>query len=318
MARAGEDSRDVLLTICEASGRHTKKDIKWLEENIRSIFKGQRVKAVIGLPEDIARRFGGEFPVHVLATGDGGTNHYVNGLMEAGTLEGITLINVPWGSGNDFPKALNIPKKQPLEIAQRYSMDPEKYTKLVDIERVTFDGKVVYAVNIVGLGLTSAIGRHANAMLRKKLPTLLAYGLAIIPTLIKDYNAVTAHIKTNGVESEPVDVLALMVNNGAYGGGMMIPTPEAEVDDGELNMLVVRNTGRARLLYHFPKIFNGTHGKVPSLCQFKQGARFDIALRKGGYACSLDLMIDGELMGSASEVRVEVIPKVLRVAYIPQ
>ena len=57
-------------------------------------------------------------------------------------------------------------------------------------------------------------------------------------------------------------------NSRAYGGGMLM-APDALLDDGLLEVIVVEDVSRARFLANLPKVFRGTHVQLPSVHVFR-------------------------------------------------
>ena len=50
----------------------------------------------------------------------------------------------------------------------------------------------------------------------------------------------------------------IVANSKAYGGGMFV-APDAELDDGEFDVVTIAKVGKLRFLGNLPKVFKGTH-----------------------------------------------------------
>ena len=66
----------------------------------------------------------------------------------------------------------------------------------------------------------------------------------------------------------------------------------AQLNDGKIDLIIVRKTSRINLLKLFPKLFSGDHIKSP-LVEYRQVQNFSISLEETN-----DLTIDGEIIGT--------------------
>ena len=82
--------------------------------------------------------------------------------------------------------------------------------------------------------------------------------------------------------------------------------PLAKLDDGKIDLIIVRKTSKVKLLKLFPKLFSGDHVKSP-LVEYKQVKNFSITIKDEN-----DLTIDGEIIGK-TPLHVEMLPKLLNV-----
>ena len=82
--------------------------------------------------------------------------------------------------------------------------------------------------------------------------------------------------------------------------------PLAQLNDGKIDLIIVRKTSRINLLKLFPKLFSGDHIKSP-LVEYRQVENFSISLEETN-----DLTIDGEIIG-ATPLNVQMIPKIVNV-----
>jgi diacylglycerol kinase family enzyme len=109
-----------------------------------------------------------------------------------------------------------------------------------------------------------------------------------------------------GLPDDPVEALLAVANTGWFGGGMQI-SPDADPDDGRLDVTVVGDVGRIELLRFFRLVFDGrhmTHPKVHGL----RGREIRIE------ADDLMLWGDGETLGRTPS-RLEAVPGALRLAH---
>jgi diacylglycerol kinase (ATP) len=155
---------------------------------------------------------------------------------------------VPTGTGNDLATALGLPLADPAASA-----------------RLLVDGRVraVDAVRsaeqwwacVLGTGFDGAVNDRANRM---RWPRgRRRYDLAVIAEL-RGYRPMRFLLDVDGARSE-VDAMLIAVGNApSYGGGMKV-CPDAILDDGLLDVVVVGPLSRTRFLRLFPRVFAGTH-----------------------------------------------------------
>lgn len=183
------------------------------------------------------------YEVIVAVGGDGTVNEVLNGIAGTDTI----LAALHGGKGNDFATAVNMPRN--IEEACQALLRVK--TKSIDL------GKVMdrFFINSVGVGFDAAVAQRVNRGVRP-LSGVSAYTYAFFRTL-SAYEPVEMEIDLgNG----PVQGRPLLVAVGigqAYGGGMKI-LPDAVQDDGLFDVCIMETMNRFSLVYHFPKVFNGT------------------------------------------------------------
>jgi diacylglycerol kinase family enzyme len=102
-------------------------------------------------------------------------------------------------------------------------------------------------------------------------------------------------------------VMVLACNTQDTGAGMRI-APRARLDDGLLDLLIVPELSRARLLALMWRIPSGRHIEVPGL-RYRQVSGFELLAGKGGGRPGRDswcLNVDGEILRGTQEAVLEV------------
>ena len=239
----------------------------------------------------------------VIACGGDGLVSELAGLAaEAGGVLGI----VPTGAGNDFARHLGLDHRRALDAISVLATGREEK---VDLGRAaaTGDGGANWQwfASVANTGFDSEANRWANGVQWAGGTTL--YVLAVVRTLAV-YKPHRFRLGIDGNERE-VEAWLLAVGNGrCYAGGMMI-TPDARLDDGQLDVCVVGPVSRPDFLWSFPKVFRGTHVHHPAV-QMQRGREITIE--------SLDASVPMELYGSGERIgplpaRIEAVPGALRV-----
>lgn len=192
----------------------------------------------------------------VVVGGDGMVNLGVNLVAESRVPLGI----VPSGTGNDMARGLGIPHDD-TEAAIRFLGEAlERPARTIDAARMRWtdaDGARFerWFACALSAGFDAIVNERANLMRRPKGPS--RYILALLAELTR---LTPMHYRLE-LDGEPLEVDGLMVsvgNNVSLGGGMKI-TPDAVLDDGMLDVMIVAPLSRVAFLRLFPKVFQGTH-----------------------------------------------------------
>ncbi|MGW3485229.1 diacylglycerol kinase [Rhodococcus indonesiensis] len=165
---------------------------------------------------------------------------------------GIPLGIVPAGTGNDLARVLHLPS-DPVAAADVVA---DGSTRTIDLGRVRAAGRPDYWFGtVLASGFDSLVTDRANRMRRPR--GRLRYNVAMVAEL--------AHLRLLPyritLDDDDLEVAATMVavgNASTYGGGMRI-APDARLDDGLLDIVIVTSANRTRLLRLFPTVYRGTH-----------------------------------------------------------
>ncbi len=236
--------------------------------------------------------------------GDGTVNEIVNGLYHSGDISNVMLGVINTGTGGDYVRSIGMPRRYE-EACQRLTNPRRLIVDLGTMEYMS-DGQVMKRlfVNFAGLGFDAEIVR-ATIQKFKALGGIPAYLMGLISALLF-YRNKDISITLDG-EVEEQRVCAVVVSNGKYGGGGMLPAPNADPTDGLLDVLIVGDVSKPDLLVSLPRIYRGTHlshGKVT----LKTAREIEIKSSQ-----QMLLQADGELVGEAP-ARFRVMPAALTVA----
>jgi diacylglycerol kinase (ATP) len=185
----------------------------------------------------------------IVAGGDGTMHHAVQGLVGTGCALGV----VPLGSGNDLAGTLGIPPE--LEPAVERALTGP--VRRIDLAKVGETWCVGYA----GVGFDSEVTRFANQV--KHLRGALIYIYAVIHTLAT-FQPPAMRVEHDQGVFEGKAMFAVAANLPRFGGGMRI-APEARIDDGLLDLVIVREIPRRTLLNVFPRVYLGRHVTHPAV-----------------------------------------------------
>lgn len=231
----------------------------------------------------------------VVAIGGDGTIHEIAGsMLRCEKPLGI----IPAGSGNDFVKSLRVPTD--TEEAVKVLLAGK--TRTIDVG--TINGRCF--VNVVGIGFDAAVN-HNSHVLRWPSRGILKYLIALIKT-IGTYHAVPLAVSIDGLQTDG-DLYLLTIGNGSVCGGGFKLTPQATLDDGLLDVTMVRPFSVPALLRYFPRLFDGTIGRVTRYVSLKTAMKIRIESRG-----SLPIHVDGEIYREdTSVIEIEIAPCALSV-----
>jgi diacylglycerol kinase (ATP) len=168
----------------------------------------------------------------------------------------VTVGILPAGTGNDTARALGLPVRDPdaaLDVVLRGR------TRTIDLAE-TDHGPVV---TVVASGFDSKVNERANAMTWPR--GNMRYNLAILAEL-RTFTPLPFRITLDGPDGRTTletEAMLVAVGNGpSFGGGLRI-AEGAVLDDGLLDVCVIRPVSKAKLVRVFPRLYRGTHVDLP-------------------------------------------------------
>jgi YegS/Rv2252/BmrU family lipid kinase len=194
-----------------------------------------------GCREARAAADAGEIPVVV--SGDGLVGQ-VGGALAGG--QGPMGL-IPGGRGNDLARVLGIP----TEVREAVEVLAAGFTRSIDVGEV--NGRRF--LGIASCGFDSEANRIANEA--RFVKGRLVYVYAALRALAA-WKPARFELTLGGDPLRFAGFSVAAANNKAYGGGMFL-APDAELDDGELDVVYVTHVGKLRALANLPKVFKGRH-----------------------------------------------------------
>lgn len=187
-----------------------------------------------------------EYDLVVVAGGDGTINEVVSGIAEAPYKP--TLGIIPAGTTNDFARALAIPR----DIQKAVDMIIEHRVQALDIGKV--NGK--YFVNIAGGGWLTELTYDVPIKLKSAIGQLAYYikGIEMLPSL----HPVSVTIEYDDQVFTGEIMLFLVANTNSVGGFEKL-APNALVDDGYFDLLILKKTNLAEFLRLATAALRGAH-----------------------------------------------------------
>ena len=198
---------------------------------------------------DLARQCVGDGVEALVVCGGDGMVHLG---AQAVATTGIPLGIVPAGTGNDVARYFDLPRKDPLAAADRViAFQP----RTIDLAR----SGTTYFVGVLAAGFDAVVNERANRMTWPR--GQMRYNLATLAEL-RVFEPLPYTLELDGT-THRLDAMLVAVGNGpSFGGGLRI-TEGAVLDDGLLDVVIIRPMSKASLVRTYPKLFKGTHVTHP-------------------------------------------------------
>ena len=223
--------------------------------------------------------------------GDGTLFSIANGMAGSD----VPLLFAPCGTGNDFVRMLNLPKDPVQALELQLGADVNS----IDVGKMNDS----YFLNVSGTGFDVEVLRYVDAI-KDKHSGLKAYMLALVKA-IKNYKPMTAYVSIDGGEEVQMQFAILSVGNGRYFGSGMLAVPDATINDGYFDVVVVSPVRKIMIL---PLITFYIFGKHLKLKLAKSYRCKSLSVRRPGSTFNLD----GELL-CADSAEYKLLPGALRV-----
>ena len=227
--------------------------------------------------------------------GDGTINEAVNGLMKSGKSRSIALGIIPRGSGNAFAEDLG--ELNPLGALKTIL---KGHITPIDLFKIDHKGEVSFAINIIGWGMAAEVN-----ILAEKLRWLggIRYSIAsLLGVLRMKKKRLEFVLDDTNFNGEGLFFLAL---NTIHTGKGMQMAPHAILNDGLIDIVLVKSASKLRVIKIFTQLFSGKHINDPHV-EYKQIRHFTLNTEGD------PLNIDGENIGK-TPIQAELIHKGIKI-----
>lgn len=253
--------------------------------------------------------------------GDGTVNEVVNGFFDeqgAPVKPEATFGLLPYGTGGDFRRTMNIPRSLPEAAA----IIAAGHRRRIDLGKLTYTAppsagggdKVRRFANIASFGVSGVVDRLVNES-GKKLGGKLSFAIATARATWS-YRNQRVELVFDGEAASRVEltVNTVAVANGRFFGGGMMMAPDADVEDGILDVVCMGDFGFGDLLRSGRRLYKGTHLTMDKVSHRR--AKLVEALPMDPNEV-VELDVDGENLGRLP-ARFEVAPAAIWMAAPPR
>jgi YegS/Rv2252/BmrU family lipid kinase len=204
--------------------------------------------------QDIARRAGERGRIVLAVGGDGIAGGIGGALSGTGTVLGL----VPAGRGNDFARALKLPADPAVLAGILLTAEPRP-VDTIEVESAIHPRTVV--LGSVYAGVDAVANRHANhARVLRGSASYYAGGLRAVTT----WRAADYRVTVDGEEHTHRGYTVVAANSPYYGSGRLI-APDARVDDGLLDVVMIREAPRRLFFALMNELKTGGHVHRPEV-----------------------------------------------------
>lgn len=245
-----------------------------------------------GQATDLAHAAADKFECIVAVGGDGTVNEIVNGIVGKNVKFGI----IPVGTGNDFVNAIGIPLKLNVALDSLLLLN----TKLVDVGKAGS----VYFQNGLGIGFDAWVVEESFKV--KKLRGKAIYLYSVLKT-IYGYQAPFMHCSYDSHTREE-KLFMISVGNGTSMGGGFKLTPFAQLDDGLLDLTIIKDLTKWEIYQNLISVYFGKHTQMPQVT-IGRTKKLEIESEEGFAA-----HVDGELLSlNIKSLEITIVPKSLEI-----
>lgn len=165
---------------------------------------------------------------------------------------GVPLGIVPAGTGNDAARYLDLPRTDLVAAVDRVLAGR---TRTIDLAR----SGSRWFVTVLAAGFDALVNERANAMTWPR--GQMRYNLATLATL-RVFEPLPYTLEIDGRRLRTDAMLVAVGNGPSFGGGLRI-TEGALLDDGMLDVVIIKPLSKPGLVRAYPRLFSGTHTRLP-------------------------------------------------------
>lgn len=238
--------------------------------------------------------------------GDGTMDEVINGIRDCSK---VTLGYIPTGSGNDFTRALKLPT-DPKEALNNILNSKKRV--LMDVGVMSCKEMTHRFAVSSGIGFDAAVCHQVavsklKVMLNKVKLGQLSYLAVALRRLFRDAHTRACVCLDGGETKSFENTYFVAVMNHPYEGGGFFFCPEAKVDDGYLDVIVVSGLPRWKVVFLLPLAFKGKHVGIKGIDIFRC-KNIEISMQ-----AEFPIHADGEPIAIGSELKAGLLDKQVKI-----
>lgn len=245
--------------------------------------------------EETIRTCNGDWDMIIVSGGDGTVNEVAKGIVKSSRKIPVAILSS--GTVNDFANYMKIPR----DINDFYEMIKKEEVVEVDLGQVNDE----YFVNVAAGGLLSSVGYQVPVETKAVLGRMAYYVEGLRELTQSNMEGFSIEIESEEYTAKE-DILLFLISNSSSIGGFKKLAPEADVQDGYLDIVMIRKSDVPDLASIFINIFSGEHINHPNVIYFKTK---DIKLNCHS---NIPIDIDGEY-GGELPANFRVLPKAFKI-----
>lgn len=300
--------RTLFIVNPHAAGGRAARIFRQIQNRLGEVF-GDSFIAVTQTPEEVAghiNRAAQDGLTHLIAVGGDGTNHVVLNALFQHPVPGITFGCISVGTGSDWRRSLGAPADPfaALEWLARAKPVPCDLGKIEYRDFLHGDQPAARIfLNIASAGVGGDVDARVNRSRRRTSMTFLR---ATVMSLLQ-YKPQQITVKCDGTIFYSGSSYLVAVANGRYFGRGMWIAPDALMDDGLFDVVLVEGMSRLKILGALKSVFSGKHLRRKDVHQTR-AASVHIHSDEG----PLGLDFDGEV-GQGQDLIFTVLPQAIKI-----
>ena len=187
----------------------------------------------------------------IISIGGDGLAHLV---LQVAVPARIPFVVIPGGTGNDFARSLGYSRNDVITLLKKIISDPAQPVDLGNVDSEWFGA-------ILSTGFDSVVNERANSL---RWPKGAARYNAAIALELPKFRAIDYELTIDG-STMPVEAMLIAVGNGrSYGAGMNV-CPNAQLNDGLFDLVILEPVSTVEFIKVFPQVYSGKHIHHPQV-----------------------------------------------------
>lgn len=232
----------------------------------------------------------------VVLGGDGTIGEVVAGCVRADGLgmvrDDVVLSVIHQGTGGDLVRGLGLPRDESGAIAVALGGVEQR----IDVGVASFIGpsgeQTRGFISTANVGMAAEVVQKVTGRL-KRLGHNGSFAAATVSCLTRNRPRAVRIVTDEGLDVD-LEIVDIDVCNNSYMGGGMLVAPDAAIDDGWFDVVLIGAAGRLKLIRTFPKIYSGRHIEDPLV---RVERTRGLTVQSTGASAPEGVVLDGELVG---------------------
>ena len=232
--------------------------------------------------------------------GDGTNNRVLNALMNLrernAASEPVVYGNLPIGTGQDWARTAKVPAGLENALQWLAAQQPRP----IDVGKVRVDGQTQYFLNISSVG----IGYNVNVHVEKNKGVPMPFVFGALKAII-EYTPTAMKISVDGKLFYDGKTYLVAIANGQYFGAGMAVAPNASIDDGVFDVVLLEGKSQLSAVTALATVFSKQHLRL-SQVHTKTGKSVEVVCNE-----EVGVEIEGELY-RGKRMQYSVLPRSLQ------
>lgn len=208
----------------------------------------------------------------VAVGGDGTVHELVNGIMQTGEKcrKRVVLGVISMGSGDDYVKSLSLPK-DPLEALRTIQKNRLKKVDVIQVDFTNHQHKKEsrFCMNLADFGLGGRVMQKVNSS-HKIMGSKLTYLFHALSTFLT-FSPFSVVLENEDRNYHFHQLMIGLIANGKYFGSGMCVAPEAKLDDGKMDLIMVEKMGVRDFFKMLPDLYRGEKINSDKIMRIQSG-----------------------------------------------